>query len=36
MIRKSSEDRQTNQDICRAEFLVALAQGLTRAESAER
>jgi len=29
------EELQTRQDICRAEFLVALARGLTRDQSAE-
>jgi hypothetical protein len=35
MTRTSTEELQTRQDICRAEFLVALAQGLTRDQSAE-
>ncbi len=35
MIRKSPEELQTAQDISRAEFLVALARGLSREESAE-
>jgi hypothetical protein len=35
MIRMSTDELQTRRDICRAEFLVALGQGLTRDQSAE-
>jgi hypothetical protein len=35
MTRTSTEELQTRRDICRAEFLVALARGLTRDQSAE-
>ena len=35
MSRMSPEALQTRQDICRAEFLVALAQGLTRDAGAD-
>lgn len=35
MIRRDPEELQTRQDICRAEFLVALARGLSREGSAE-
>ena len=35
MARKSPEELQTKQDVCRAECLVALAQGLTRQASAQ-
>ena len=35
MVRRSPDELQTRQEICRAEFLVALARGLSREESAE-
>jgi len=35
MTRTSTADLQTRRAICQAEFLVALAQGLTRDQSAE-
>ncbi len=35
MLRKNPAELQTNMDICRAEFLVALAQGLTRQASVD-
>ena len=34
MTRMGSDELQTRRDICRAEFLVALARGITREESA--
>jgi hypothetical protein len=35
MTRTYTEELQTRREICRAEFLVALAQGLTRDQSVE-
>ena len=35
MTRTSAEELRTRRNICRAEFLVALAWGLTRDQSAE-